>query len=578
MSYVDDLIEKLDGNDMSSNVPAAVYARVSTRNEGQKDSCSNQVKSAREFIESHKNISISEDRIYIDDGYSGKSVVNRDGYKKLIDSITSGKTKLVIAKTSSRLFRSVPEAMLFMQTLIKYDAVLYTMENSKFWDFSKDELLFTFESVMNANTSKIQHDAGITAQERRVKDKQLLPKDVVTGFKWDKKKKDIIIDADYKDYIIEIFKDYVYRNVTPREKANDFRKREIRFPKHRRDKDTKKSSITYEYLCTRTIENILSNKKYTGIFTINTRGSKYIPGEPSQRFKIENEKDQTIIDRRADLQIIDPKLFDIAQRIRESKVKTYVKREDKEFLRKNFEGKHPFVHKIYCSCCGQSFRHDMAGRKNKVPVYRIPIHTDCESPINRIFVDDLENLVRKALKMSLDRQPETLTNLETILERTVKASRSSLGDLDKKKKEKAKFEDKIDVLIEELSNRELSPTTKERIEKKIKSYEEKIAELTSSIEEMDALRLDDSYVIKKMAEVKKVMDELRHFTTFDKASVENFISRIDVYPTGDISVQLKTGEDIKVKLPDIYIMDNKDNGNDSISNVGAERKQDAPCS
>ena len=59
-------------------VRVVIYARVSTDNEGQKESCSNQVELAKRYIDNHPNIKLVA--IYIDDGISGKNDFTRPQY------------------------------------------------------------------------------------------------------------------------------------------------------------------------------------------------------------------------------------------------------------------------------------------------------------------------------------------------------------------------------------------------------------------------------------------------------------------------------------------------------------------
>ena len=53
----------------TDSVRAVIYARVSTDNEGQKDSCANQVALAENYVAAHPNIQVLA--TYIDDGISG---------------------------------------------------------------------------------------------------------------------------------------------------------------------------------------------------------------------------------------------------------------------------------------------------------------------------------------------------------------------------------------------------------------------------------------------------------------------------------------------------------------------------
>ena len=69
MNYANSIKEKIFGETtVTTPVRAAVYARVSTRNEGQKDSCNNQVKTASDFISDHKNIALLKAHVFVDNG------------------------------------------------------------------------------------------------------------------------------------------------------------------------------------------------------------------------------------------------------------------------------------------------------------------------------------------------------------------------------------------------------------------------------------------------------------------------------------------------------------------------------
>lgn len=70
MNYAQKLREKLNSNS-TEPVRAVIYARVSTDNEGQKESCTNQVDLAMTYIAKHPNIQLID--TYIDDGISGKN-------------------------------------------------------------------------------------------------------------------------------------------------------------------------------------------------------------------------------------------------------------------------------------------------------------------------------------------------------------------------------------------------------------------------------------------------------------------------------------------------------------------------
>ena len=71
MSLANDLREKLNTN--TGTIRVAIYARVSTDNDGQKESCANQVDLAMKFVTNHPNIQIIG--TYVDDGISGRNLL-----------------------------------------------------------------------------------------------------------------------------------------------------------------------------------------------------------------------------------------------------------------------------------------------------------------------------------------------------------------------------------------------------------------------------------------------------------------------------------------------------------------------
>ena len=79
------------------------YARVSTKNESQKESCEHQRLLCDDYVERHPNYEIVG--YYVDDGISGKND-NREQYLKMINRILEGDIDYILAKDCDRLCRS----------------------------------------------------------------------------------------------------------------------------------------------------------------------------------------------------------------------------------------------------------------------------------------------------------------------------------------------------------------------------------------------------------------------------------------------------------------------------------------
>lgn len=559
----------------SSKVPpkrivAAVYARVSTRNESQRDSCDNQVRTAQDFVDDHTNISLSVHNTYVDNGVSGKSVTHRPAYQKMMKAVNNHEVQLIIAKTCSRLFRSVIEAQVFLNTLICHNVVLLTLEDSKVWDFENqgDVMMFTLLSVFNANTSKVQSDAGKDAQKRRIRDGKLSSKDLVQGYKWDSVSKEMEINPITSKYIVKIFEEYVYRNGTPASICQMLKTNNITFPQSRRDPHTKESYVENVYISERTISNIILNTKYIGLFPINQRSSKFIAGADSIRFKL--PKEEWVIIERPDLQIIDKELFEMAQRIHRARINVYAK-PDKKAIQARFQGTHKYAGKIFCPICGKPYHFGYSDRKQTVPVYRIKSHSDCPNPVSKIGEQDLEELTKQALKQVLGQQNEVCDSLVTILTECVKASQKSGNEISNLKQQLKNKETQLNNLIDELSEGGLIESAKERIKCRINEITAEVNNLSKMIDEKGANQLSDSYVPDKIAKIKTAIEELRNFTSIDRERILNYIDRIELPPNGDVDILLKAGHTITINTQikcDIL----------SENSVGKKGKQDVPYS
>ena len=567
MHYAITIRERIFGETtFADHVRAAVYARVSTRNEGQKDSCDNQVKTAYDFVTDHKNITLSPSHVFVDNGISGKSVTHRPEYKNLMHSAEGQSIDLIIVKTCARLFRSTLDAQIFLTKLLTNNVVLLTLEDNKVWDFEdqNDVMMFAIRSVFDASVSRTQSEAGKGVQARRIRDKKLSAKDVVPGFRWDPVKKIIEKDPICAGYIVKIFKTYVYQNGTPASICQLLKDENIQFPRGRRDPDTKEHYTENIYLSEKTISKIIQNPKYIGQFYINQRSSKYIGGQDSLRYKLPEE--EWVLCERPDLQIVDTDLFNMAQRLHKTRITVYEK-PDKRTVQARFQGTHSFAGKVFCPVCGTQYQFCYADRKKTVPVYRIRNHSDCLNPIRRIAEKDLEEITRQALKQTLDQQDEVCSSVERILTEIVEESQDNDVEIDRLKKQKAAREKQLDNLIDQLSESGLTDASKKRIRDKINSITEEADRLTESIRDKESSRLDDSFVSDKLAMIRAAIADLRNFTSIDRDRILNYIERIELPPNGDVEIFLKSGQLITV--------DQKKNDFSGGKSVVKKGKQDA---
>lgn len=525
MSYVEKLKQKLQVGS-TDPVRAVIYARVSTDNEGQKESCSNQVALAEGYIADHPNISLVA--TYIDDGISGKNDFTRPQYNKMLQALSEDRFDLIITKALSRLNRDELNSLTLNSLLIDHDATILTLEDGQIHDFEdmNSSLLHSIKYAMDAQFVKQQSINGRKTQELRCEKKELSAKDCSYGYDWHRDDKTITINADQAEVVRKIFEDYVYRNGSPASIQRALKAEGIN-------------------ICSRTVSNIIKDERYIGKFYINKRTTKLGMGHiKSKRIKL--PKEQWVLCERPDLQIVDIDLFEMAQRIHQTRITIYEK-PDKKTTQARFQGIHKYAGIVFCSVCGKPYHFGYADRKKTIPVYRIKNHSDCPSPIQRIYEDDLDEIIKTALKQTVNQQEEVCLSLEKILTEIVEASQNIGDEIDRLKKQKASRENQLDTLIDQLSEGGLTEAAKNRIKIKINNITEDADRLAETIKDKERTKLDDSYVTEKLASIRAAIADLRNFTSIDRDRILNYIARINLCPNGDIEILLRSGHTIIAK-------------------------------
>lgn len=537
MTYAEELRQKLY-SDSSESVRAVIYARVSTDNEGQKESCANQVELAKKFIDLHSNIVLKG--TYVDDGISGKNDFTRPQYNEMLKQISSGSIDLVITKALSRLNRDELNSLHLKNILVQYETTVFTLEDNQLHDFQdmNSGLLHSLNFAMDAQYVMRQSINGRKTQELRCERKELSAKDVSYGYDWNRDDKSITINKEQAEVVRRIFEDYVYRSGTPASIQ----------------KALKGDGIN---ICGRTVSNIILDERYIGKFYINKRTSKLGTGRNKSK-RIMLPKEQWVLVERPDLQIVDTDLFEMAQRIHQTRITVY-ETPDKKTTQARFQGTHKYAGKIFCPVCGKPYHFGYADRKKTRAIYCIKSHSECSNPVRSISENDMDEITRLALKKVIDQQNEVCMSLERILTECVEASQNSGNELEQLKRQKASRERQIDNLMDALSEGGLNEAAKTRIKDKINVITTEIDKLNVTIQDKESSKLDASYVTSKIAEIKSAIADLRNFTSMDRDRILNYIERIELPSNGDINILLTSGQRINIKHNNHTDFSDKDN-------------------
>ena len=130
----------------------AAYARVSTGSDEQETSLEAQMDYYENHIKSNKNWIFVD--VYYDDGISGLSYRNRDGFNRMIDDALDGKIDLILTKSLSRFARNTVDTLVIIRKLKEKGIEVYFEKEDIHTLDSKGEFLITLMSSLAQEESR----------------------------------------------------------------------------------------------------------------------------------------------------------------------------------------------------------------------------------------------------------------------------------------------------------------------------------------------------------------------------------------------------------------------------------------
>lgn len=150
----------------------AAYARVSTDNAEQQTSYEAQVDHYTKYI--HENDEWAFAGMYTDEGISGTSTKNRDGFKKMIADAIAGKIDLILTKSVSRFARNTVDTLTYVRQLKEKGVEVYFEKENIYTMDSKGELLITIMSSLAQEESRSLSENVTWGQRKRFADGKLM--------------------------------------------------------------------------------------------------------------------------------------------------------------------------------------------------------------------------------------------------------------------------------------------------------------------------------------------------------------------------------------------------------------------
>ena len=183
---------------------AALYARVSTFQQTDKDSIPAQVDALKKYAEEH-NYEIQD--IYIDDGISGSLLAERDELQRLLSNVEAGNIDIILVCKLDRWFRSVKHYMTVQEILDKHNVPWKTIWESYETVSPTGRLMVTqmlaFAEYECANTSLRINKTF----DYKKKCKEVLSGKIPYGYKI--QDKHLVIDPEKADIARQVFQTYI---------------------------------------------------------------------------------------------------------------------------------------------------------------------------------------------------------------------------------------------------------------------------------------------------------------------------------------------------------------------------------
>jgi len=128
------------------------YARVSTDSDEQFSSYEAQINYYTNYIKSHDDWEFIG--VYTDEGITGTSMKNREGFKSMINDSLEGKIDLIVTKSISRFARNTVDTLVTIRKLKEHGVECFFEKENIYTFDSKGELLITIMSSLAQEESR----------------------------------------------------------------------------------------------------------------------------------------------------------------------------------------------------------------------------------------------------------------------------------------------------------------------------------------------------------------------------------------------------------------------------------------
>lgn len=518
---------------------AVFYARVSTKKEEQEESLENQNSLKEIYLKSHPNIKCIAE---YSEQVSGKSDL-RPEYQKMIERAKDPLVKYIMVKDTKRLYRSSAVAYEFKETLKKYGLKLILLSTGQISDPNANDIgtqmMFGIESVLNEEVVQRQSNYGRVTHQLKCERKILNRNNITFGYAWDDVNKEIYINEEEARIIRKMFDLYVFQGYGAKALEKYFEMKG--YPRS-----------------AQTIRKYLEETAYIGIFHLNKKSSVLGIGKGAKTKRFTNPKEEWVPVERPELAIVDEEIFELAQRMRESKRGLYKQGENVP-RQVWFSGTHIFSGKLFCGMCSRSYIHKIKENYGKhISVYVHRVHRKkeiteerCLNPYRTVYEEDLIDITRRSINGLIQKNQDCFSLI-------LPAIQKAMQEDDEVEKEKADIRKRI---RKEEKNKSKLLEVYMKAEGEMKDdinvqYNEKakqIKELKKELEKYDNVRIKQEEMQDKLMSIRERIQQLKGtgVVNVDRRVADIFISQIILYGNGVMDFRLNNLDEREKLLPEV---------------------------
>ncbi|MBQ8799672.1 MAG: recombinase family protein [Lachnospiraceae bacterium] len=515
---------------------AIYYERVSTTHEEQDESLENQRALVKSYLKRHPEIELAEPLETFSERVSGKSD-ERPKYQELLRRLEKKDIRYILVKDLKRLNRSMEVSAKLSSHAKRYDYKIILLSTGQVYDpnASQNRMLYGFESLISQEAVYIQSEYGRIAHRQKCEAKRLNRNNLTYGYAWDDEKKEIVIDEEQANIVREMFDLYVFQ---------EYGVAELR----------KYLALKGILWSANTVTNRLTETAYIGRFRMNKKGSELGVGAGQKTKRFKRPPEEHVIVERPDLIIVNPDIFILAQKIRESR-RRYYEPDKNGTLQARFKGNHLFSGCLFCTC-GYPMVHGYADRKQQIGIYRDsfkmrsrdPLQSCSNKNFKRVYEEDLKSITTEVISSIVNKHRDCFPLLLKTLGTVIREDNASQQEISDKRKKMAQLRKQANKVMEKFTY--ASGALLAELDRKYNELIQEIEQLEEDISRLENVTVEENAIEERL---KAIEAEISGWQTVDKDSldrttVESFISKMTIDGNGKLDIILKTNEIISFDM------------------------------